>query len=106
MADFSFGFGEGSFLLLNGQKHLRSVPEDFISNKQNRTNNAINIGSACSVLFLSTTGLFPARRKILEHETQLSALMFFKVLETTLECSKTVLNTLNHCLLRLDNSHK
>ena len=28
MADFSFGFAEGSFLLLNGQKHLRSVPED------------------------------------------------------------------------------
>ena len=30
MADFSFGF-EGSFLLLNGQKHLRLVPEDLIS---------------------------------------------------------------------------
>ena len=27
MADFSFGFAEGSFLLLNGQKHLRSVAE-------------------------------------------------------------------------------
>ena len=37
MADFSFGFDEGSFLLLNGQKHLRSVPEDLISNKQKRT---------------------------------------------------------------------
>ena len=37
MADFSFGFTEGSFLLLNGQKHLRSVAEDLISNKQNRT---------------------------------------------------------------------
>ena len=34
MADFSFGFAEGSFLLLNSQKHLRSVPEDLISNKQ------------------------------------------------------------------------
>ena len=32
--------------------------------------NAINNGSACSILFLSTTGLFPARRKILGHETQ------------------------------------
>ena len=31
--------------------------------------NAINNGSACSVLFLSTTGLFPARINILEHET-------------------------------------
>ena len=37
MADFSFGFIEGSFLLLNGQKHLRSVAEDLISNKQERT---------------------------------------------------------------------
>ena len=32
-------------------------------------NNAINNVSACSVLFLSTTGLFPACRQILEHET-------------------------------------
>ena len=40
-------------------------------------NNVINNVSACSVLFLSTTGLFPARRKILEHETQSSALTFF-----------------------------
>ena len=37
MADFSFGFAEGSFLLLNGKKHLRSVPEDLVSNKQKRT---------------------------------------------------------------------
>ena len=37
MADFSFGFAEGSFLLLNGQKHLRSVPEDSISDKQKRS---------------------------------------------------------------------
>ena len=34
IADFSFGFTEGSFLLLNCQKHLRSVREDLISNKQ------------------------------------------------------------------------
>ena len=34
MAEFSFGFTEGSFLQLNGQKHLRSVAEDLISNKQ------------------------------------------------------------------------
>ena len=33
------------------------------------SDNAINNVSACSELFLSTTGLFPARRKILEHET-------------------------------------
>ena len=37
MADLSFGFTEDSFLLLNGQKHLRLVAEDFISNKQKRT---------------------------------------------------------------------
>ena len=34
MVEFSFGFTEGSFLQLNGQKHLRSVEEDLISNKQ------------------------------------------------------------------------
>ena len=43
----------------------------------NASDKAINNGSACSVLFLSTTGLFPARRKILEHETQSSALTYF-----------------------------
>ena len=37
MADFSFGFTEGSFLLLNGRKHLISVAEDLTSNKQKRT---------------------------------------------------------------------
>ena len=62
--------------------------------------NAINNASACSVLFLSTPGLFPALRKTLEHEMQSSALKFFCVLETTLSYSKTVLSTLNHCLLR------
>ena len=34
VAEFSFGFAEGSFLLLTGLKHLRSVAEDLISNKQ------------------------------------------------------------------------
>ena len=37
VADFSFGFTKGSFLPLNGQKHLRSVPKDLISKKQKRT---------------------------------------------------------------------
>ena len=37
--------------------------------------------SACSVLFLSTTGLFPTRRKMSEHETQWNALTLSKVLE-------------------------
>ena len=61
--------------------------------------NAINNGSVCSVLFLSTPGLFPALRKTLEHSTGSRALKFFCMLETTLSCSKTVLSTLNHCLL-------
>ena len=38
VADFSFGFTEGQFLLLNGQKHLRSVAEDLRSNKQKELN--------------------------------------------------------------------
>ena len=37
MAEFSFGFTEGSFLQLIGHKHLRSVEEDLISIKQKRT---------------------------------------------------------------------
>ena len=37
MAKLSFGHTEGSFLQLNGQKHLRSAAEDLISNKQKRT---------------------------------------------------------------------
>ena len=37
MAEFRFGLNEGSFLQLNGQKHLRSVAENLISNKQKRT---------------------------------------------------------------------
>ena len=37
MADDSFGVTEGSFLLLNGQKHLRSVAKDLASDKQKRT---------------------------------------------------------------------
>ena len=30
LADISFGFTEGSFLLLKGQKQFRSVAEDLI----------------------------------------------------------------------------
>ena len=37
VAGISFGIIEGSFLLLNGQKHLNSVAEDLIGNKQKRT---------------------------------------------------------------------
>ena len=38
---------------------------------------SINNGSVCSVLYLSTTGLFPARRKILQHLMQSSAITLF-----------------------------
>ena len=50
MADFSFGFAEGSFLLLNGQKHLRSVPEDLISNKQKELNEFITNGEGMDII--------------------------------------------------------
>ena len=44
IAEFNFGFTEGSFLLLNGQKHFRSIAEDLISNKQKRTKQAFQKG--------------------------------------------------------------
>ena len=44
MAEFSFGFTEGSFLPLNGQKHLRSAAEDLINNKQKKLNEFIKNG--------------------------------------------------------------
>ena len=51
MAEFSFGFTKGSFLQLNGQKHLRSVaevinkkePNEFIKNGEGT--GIIKIGS-------------------------------------------------------------
>ena len=54
MADFSFGFTEGSFLLLNGRKHLKSVAEDLISNKQKRTNEFIKNGEGTDIIKLSS----------------------------------------------------
>ena len=54
MADFSFGFAEGSFLLLNGQKHLRWVPEDLISNKQKELNEFIKNGEGTDIIKLSS----------------------------------------------------
>ena len=41
MAEFSFGFTEGSFLQLKGQKHLKSIAEDLISNMQKERNEFI-----------------------------------------------------------------
>ena len=54
MADFSFGFAEGSFLLLNGQKHLRSVAENLRSNKQKELNEFIKNGEVTDIIKLSS----------------------------------------------------
>ena len=50
MADFSSGLTEGSFLLLNGQKHMRSVAEDFISNNQKELNKFIKKGEGTDII--------------------------------------------------------
>ena len=52
MADFSFGFTEGSFLLLKGQKQLRSVAEDLISNKQKELNEFIKNDEGTGIIKL------------------------------------------------------
>ena len=59
MADFSFGFTEGSFLLLNGQKHLRLAAEDLITNKQKKAKNPklnefIKSGESTDIITLSS----------------------------------------------------
>ena len=54
MANFSFGFTEGSVLQLNGQKHLRSVEEDLISNKQKEPNESIENGEGTDIVKLSS----------------------------------------------------
>ena len=54
MAEFSFGFTEGSFFQLNGQKHLRSVAEDLISNKQEKLNEFIKNGEGTDIIKLSS----------------------------------------------------
>ena len=54
MADFNFAFTEGSFLLLNGQKHLRSVAEHLVSNKQKELNEFIKNGEATDIIKLSS----------------------------------------------------
>ena len=54
MADFSFSFAEGSFLPLRGQKHLWSVAEDSISNRQKRTNQFVENGEGKDIIKLSS----------------------------------------------------
>ena len=53
MAKFRSGFTEGSFLQLNGQKHLRSVADDLISNKQKKElNEFIKNGEGTDIIKL------------------------------------------------------
>ena len=55
MADFIFIFTEGSFLLLKGQKHLRSVAEVLTSNKKkNKTKEFIKNGKGPDIIKLSS----------------------------------------------------
>ena len=54
MADFSFGFTEGNFLLLNGQKHLRSVAEDLIVISKRELNEFIKNGECTDIIKLSS----------------------------------------------------
>ena len=54
MADFSFGFTEGSFLLLNGQEYWRLVAEDLLSNKQKELNKIIKNGESTDIIKLSS----------------------------------------------------
>ena len=50
MADFSFRLTEGSFLLSNGQKQLRSVADYLISNKQKELNEFIKNGEGTDII--------------------------------------------------------
>ena len=54
MAEFSFGFTDGSFWLLNDPKHLRSAAEDLISNKQKELNEFIKNGEGTDIIKLSS----------------------------------------------------
>ena len=54
MADFSFGFTEGSFLLLIGQEHLKLVVEDLINNTQKELNELIKNDEGTDSIKLSS----------------------------------------------------
>ena len=54
LAEFRFGHNEGSFLLLNGQKHLRSVADDFVSNKQKELRESIKNSKGINIIKLSS----------------------------------------------------
>ena len=54
MADFSFGFTEGSFLLLNGRKHLMAIAEDLTNNMKKKPNEFIKNGEGTDIMKLSS----------------------------------------------------
>ena len=54
MADFRFGFTEGSLLLLNGKKHLMSVAQHSTSNKLKRTKGIYQNGEGTDIIKLSS----------------------------------------------------
>ena len=54
MAEISFGFTEGSFLQLKGQKHWTSVAKGLISNKQRRTKRIYQNGEGTDIIKLSS----------------------------------------------------
>ena len=54
MADLSFGFTEGSFLLLNGQKHLRSVQKTWQVTSKKELNEFIKNGEGTEIIKLSS----------------------------------------------------
>ena len=62
MAEFSFGFTERSFLQSDGQKHLRSVAEHLINNKQKEPNEFIKNGEETDIITLSSR-YFPTGHK-------------------------------------------
>ena len=53
MAELSIGFTEGSFLQLNGQKHMKLVAEDLISNKQKKINEFIQNSEGTDIIELT-----------------------------------------------------
>ena len=54
MAEFSFGFTVGSFLQLNGQKHLRSVAADLSVISKQELNKFIKNGKGKGIIKLSS----------------------------------------------------
>ena len=54
MAELSIGFTEGSFLQLNGQKHMKLVTEDLIRIKQKKLNEFIQNSEGTDIIELTS----------------------------------------------------